>query len=149
MTTKPKSSIANKKIIDLKKKILESIFTGQSMPNVNMNLSFPDLQFFLGQQNQYLVDDEVTGHLFIPQNNKNLEIIPSANLNKLTILQEKTVFFQFDIIEKSAENLKIKLELKIIGLDVKNAITMSTILLNFKKSKADWILLEDPISLSA
>lgn len=149
MTTKPKSSIANKKIIDLKKKILESIFTGQSMPNVNMNLSFPDLQFFLGQQNQYLVDDEVTGHLFIPQNNKNLEIIPSANLKKLTILQEKTVFFQFDIIEKSAENLKIKLELKIIGLDVKNAITMSTILLNFKKSKADWILLEDPISLSA
>lgn len=149
MNLKPKSSIVNKKIIDLKKSILESIFMGKSMPNANINLSFPDLEFFLSQPNQYIVDDELTASILMPQNNKKLEVIQHADLKKLTNLQDKTAFFQFDVIEKTIENLKIKLELKIIGADIKSVLPISTILLNFKKNKNDWDLVDGPVSLSS
>jgi hypothetical protein len=149
MQIKPKSSVVNKNINDLKKNILESIFTGKSSPSFDKVINFPDLQFFLGQPNQYLIDDELTDSILIPQTNKNLEILSMVELKKLTSMQNKTAFFQFDIVEKSAKNLKIKLDLNMMGSDIKSVSPISTLLLNFKKNKNDWDLVDGPISLSS
>lgn len=143
------STISENKLAKLKEKVLKSILNNQLIPGSNKTLSFPDLPFVLTQPDIYLVDDSIRKTITIEKINKPVQIVSEEFLNQKASESGKVIYFQFHAEKSGITNLVLSLEAKVLSSSDQRTSSLTSMQMKFQKVGKEWIMIDEPTSLSA